>query len=186
VGNDSINGGNGADTINYAAAGSGVTVNLALATAQIVGGGQGTDTIVNVENILGSAFGDTLTGSAVANSFSGGAGKDNLAGGAGNDRFVYLATGDSAVGANADRILDFAAGDILDLSAIDANANTVGTNDAFTQVGAFSNVAGQFTLAFDGGSNTTTLLGDTDGNGAADFSVLFTGDVTALTGTWVL
>jgi len=109
-----------------------------------------------------------------------------LAGAGGNDRFVYLATGDSAAGADADRIVDLSAGDILDLSGIDANANTVGTNEAFTQVGAFSNVAGQFTLAFDGGSNTTTLLGDTDGNGVADFSILFTGDVTALTGSWVL
>ena len=87
-------------------------------------------------------------------------------------------------GANADRITDFAAGDVLDLSAIDANVNTSGTNEAFVRVANFSGVAGQFTLAF--GCGTTTLLGDTDGNGLADFSVLFTGDVTALTGSWVL
>jgi len=186
TGNDSIDGGANLDTISYAAAGSGVTVSLALATAQAVGGGQGSDTIVNVENILGSAFADTLIGSTLANVLTGGGGKDSLTGGAGNDRFVYLATADSVVGANADRIADFAAGDILDLSGIDADANTVVTNDAFTQVGSFSSVAGQFTLAFDGGSNTTTLLGDTNGDGVADFSILFTGDVTALTGTWVL
>jgi len=30
------------------------------------------------------------------------------------------------------------------------------------------------------------LLADVNGDGAADFSILFTGDVTALTGTWVL
>jgi len=186
AGNDSVNGGAGIDTILYGVTAGGVTVNLGLATAQTAGGGQGIDTIVNVENISGSTFGDTLTGSTAANVLTGGAGKDVLAGAGGNDRFVYLATGDSAAGANADRITDLNAGDILDLSGIDANANTVGTNEAFTQVGAFSNVAGQFTLAFDGGSNTTTLLGDTDGNGVADFSILFTGDVTALTGSWVL
>jgi len=185
-GNDSIDGGANIDTLSYAAAGSGVTINLALATAQAVSGGQGIDTIVNVENLTGSAFGDTLAGSALANVLTGGAGKDNLTGGAASDRFVYLAIGDSVAGVNADRILDFAAGDILDLSAIDANANTAPANEAFTQVGAFSSVAGQFTLAFNGGSNTTTLLGDTDGNGVADFSILFTGDVTALTGSWVL
>jgi len=189
AGNDTLDGGAGTgDTISYAGAGAGVgvTVNLGLAAAQAVGGGQGTDTISGVENVIGSIYGDTLTGSGVANGLTGGAGKDVLTGGGGNDRFVYLTTGDSVVGANADRITDFAAGDILDLSAIDANANTTPTNEAFTQVGAFSNVAGQFTLAFDTGSNTTTLLGDTDGNGVADFSVLFTGDVTALTATWVL
>ena len=184
TGNDSIDGGVNLDTVSYVAAGNAVTVNLGLATAQAVGGGQGTDTIVNVENILGSAFGDTLTGSAVANILTGGVGKDTLAGGAGHDRFIYRATGDSTVGVNSDRITDLAAGDILDLSAIDAGANTVGVDDAFVQVGAFSNVAGQYTLAFSGG--TTTLLADVNGDGAADFSILFTGDVTALTGTWVL
>jgi len=186
TGNDSIDGGANIDTISFAGAGSAVTVSLALTTAQAVGGGQGTDTIVNVENILGSAFGDTLTGSTLANILTGGGGKDVLAGGGGNDIFAFLATSDSTAGANADRIADFNAGDILDLSAIDANANTVGINDAFSRVAAFSNVAGQFTLAFAAGSNTTTLLGDTDGNGVADFSVLFTGDVTALTTGWVL
>jgi len=184
VGNDGINGGNGVDTISYAVTSAAVTVNLGLTTAQAVGGGQGTDTIFNVENIIGSAFGDTLTGSAAANRITGGTGKDTLTGAGGNDRFVYLATSDSTVGANADRITDHNLGDILDLSAIDANANTAGINDAFVRVAAFTNVAGQFTLAFSGG--TTTLLADTDGNGAADFSVLFTGDVTAQTANWVL
>jgi len=186
TGNDSIDGGANIDTISYAAAGNAVTVNLGLATAQAVGGGQGSDTIVNVENIIGSAFGDTLTGSAAANRFTGGAGKDTQTGGAGNDRFVYMAIGDSVAGANADRITDLAAGDILDLSAIDANANTAGTNEAFTKVGAFSGTAGQFTLAFSGGANTTILLADVNGDSVADFSILFTGDVTALSGSWVL
>ena len=185
-GNDGIDGGAGIDTLIYAVTSAGVTVNLGLTVAQAVGGGQGIDTIVNVENVSGSGFGDTLTGNALANSLTGGAGRDMLTGGAGNDRFVYLAAGDSGAGANADRILDFGAGDILDLSAIDADANSVGTDEAFTHVAAFSGVAGQFTLAFDGGSNMTTLLADADGNGAADFSILFTGDVTTLTSTWVL
>ena len=109
-----------------------------------------------------------------------------MGGGAGNDRFVYLATGNSPASSNADRILDFAAGDVLDLSAIDANANRGGVNDAFVRVASFSGLAGQVTVAFVAGTNMTTLLGDTDGSGVADFSVLFTGDVTALTGTWAL
>ena len=186
TGNDSLDGGAGVDTIAYAVTSAGVTVNLGLTTAQAVGGGQGSDTIVNVENISGSAFGDTLTGNALANALTGGAGRDVLTGGAGNDRFIYLASGDSAVGANADRIADFALGDILDLSAIDANANSAGTNEAFVRVGAFTGVAGQFTLAFAAGANLTTLLGDTNGDGAADFSILFTGNVMNLTTSWVL
>ena len=35
-------------------------------------------------------------------------------------------------------------------------------------------------------TNTTTALFDTNGDAAADMTILFTGNVTALTGTWVL
>jgi len=186
IGNDSINGGNGIDTVVFAGAGSAVTVDLRIATAQAVGGGQGTDMIVNVENVVGSRFADVLTGSSAVNVLTGGAGKDVLTGAGGNDRFVYLATTDSMPGANADRITDFNPGDILDLSAIDANRNTPDTNDAFTRVGAFSGIAGQFTLAFSSASGVTTLLADTNGDRVADFSILFSGNVTATTSTWVL
>ena len=77
--------------------------------------------------------------------------------------------------------------------AIDADAGmakrasySAGVNDAFSRVVSFSTVAGQFALAFDAGGNATLLPGETDGNGVADFSVLFTGHVTALTAGWVL
>ena len=184
-GTDSIDGGSGIDTVSYAAASAGVTVSLALATAQAVGGGQGTDTILNVENLLGSAFADTLTGSALANTITGGAGKDFLTGGAGNDSFVFTALTDSVPGANADRITDFAAGDILDLSRIDADTTSPGTDEAFHLAAGFTHHAGEVTLAYDAGSNTTTLLADTNGDTSADMSILFTGDVTGLTGTWL-
>jgi len=146
----------------------------------VIDGGSGADMLDggNGNDVLKGAGGDDV--------LVGGAGRDMLTGGAGNDRFVYLATGNSPASTNADRILDFAAGDVLDLSAIDAIAGTVGTNEAFVRVASFSGVAGQLTLAFASGTGTTTLLGDTDGNGVADFSILFSGDVTALTGSWVL
>jgi Ca2+-binding RTX toxin-like protein len=44
-----------------------------------------TDTLINIENLAGSAINDTLTGDANANVLSGGAGNDALWGGAGND-----------------------------------------------------------------------------------------------------
>jgi len=185
AGNDGIDGGGNVDTVSYANGGA-VIVNLGLATAQAVGGGQGTDTIVNVENIVGSANADTLSGNALANVIAGGGGRDALTGGAGNDRFVYAATGDSGIGAVADRITDFASGDILDLSAIDADASSAGTNEAFHAVASFTSHAGEFTLAFDGGANTTIFLADVTGDGMADMAILFTGDVTGLTASWVL
>ena len=57
-------------------------------------GGAGTDTLVAIEGLSGSAFGDVLVGDGSANlllgvggndTFNGGAGNDTLEGGAGND-----------------------------------------------------------------------------------------------------
>ena len=94
------------------------------------------------------------------------------------------ALGDSAP-ATPDRITDFASGDRLDVSAIDANS-TLGGDQAFHFAAAFTHAAGEYTLAYDVGTNTTTALFDTNGDAVANMAILFTGDVTALTGTWML
>ena len=84
LGNDSISGGAGSDTVSYADASVGVTVNLALTTAQnTVGGGK--DKLSSIENVAGSDQSDTLIGSGGANRLAGGAEDDLLQGKAGND-----------------------------------------------------------------------------------------------------
>jgi len=88
AGNDILNGGNGTDTASYANATSGVTVNLSLTSAQAVGGGEGSDTLTSIENLVGSSYADTLTGNSGANVLAGGAGNDILNGGAGNDVLI--------------------------------------------------------------------------------------------------
>jgi Ca2+-binding RTX toxin-like protein len=85
AGNDTLNGGDGSDTASYSGATSGVTVSLGIATAQAVGGGQGSDTLISIENLIGSNYADTLTGNSNANVLAGGAGNDTLNGGVGND-----------------------------------------------------------------------------------------------------
>ncbi|MDL9996992.1 peroxidase family protein [Variovorax sp. J22P240] len=106
AGNNVLTGGGGSDTASYATATAGVTVSLAIAGAQATGGA-GTDTLATIENLLGSAFNDTLTGSGTAgtgivNLLSGGAGNDTLGvtidnvrdtldGGAGTDTANYTA-----------------------------------------------------------------------------------------------
>ncbi len=66
----------------------------------------------------------TRCGAWPATTCSGRRGGDALKGGAGNDRFVYAALSDSAVsGLGKDAIADFATGDRIDLSAIDADGN---------------------------------------------------------------
>ncbi|MDM0104082.1 peroxidase family protein [Variovorax sp. J22R24] len=82
AGNNVLTGGGGSDTASYATATAGVTVSLAIAGAQATVGA-GSDTLASIENLLGSAFGDTLTASGTAaagvvNLLSGGAGNDTL------------------------------------------------------------------------------------------------------------
>ncbi len=91
IGNSGANvldGGNGVDTVSYASAASGVTVSLALFGGQDTLGA-GTDTLIDMENLTGSAFNDTLTGNAAANVIEGGGGDDLIEGGGGTDTASY-------------------------------------------------------------------------------------------------
>ena len=86
AGNDIINGGADTDIVNYADATGSVTVDLGDTTAQAVGGGAGTDTISNIENIIGSAYNDTFYSNHTAsNVFDGGATDSN-----GGDTVSYI------------------------------------------------------------------------------------------------
>ncbi|MBI5790411.1 MAG: DUF4347 domain-containing protein [Rhodocyclales bacterium] len=92
-GNNLINGGDGYDKTSYAGAVAGVTVNLA--TGQASGGG-GSDTLLNVEGVIGSGDDDSITGNGAANDLEGGNGADvldgafgpdTMTGGAGSDQY---------------------------------------------------------------------------------------------------
>jgi hypothetical protein len=82
--NDWVDGGDGIDTASYASATSAVNVSLNLTDGQETGGA-GRDTLVSIENLTGSAFGDTLTGNDSDNVFSSGDGNDTLTSGRGAD-----------------------------------------------------------------------------------------------------
>jgi len=76
-GNDILDGGTGVDTVLYANATTGVTVNLGVTTAQNTVGA-GTDIVLNVENLTGSSFNDILSGNASNNVLNGATGTDML------------------------------------------------------------------------------------------------------------
>lgn len=171
---DRVDGGSGVDGVSYAYAGSRVNVNLNLTTAQATGG-SGTDTILNVENLYGSAYGDTLSGNASGNQLYGAAGNDilngmggndTLNGGAGLDTFVFN-TALSAMG-NKDTITDFnVTDDTIQLeNAIFTKLTTLG---ALATANFCANATG---IATDSNDficyNTTTgaLSYDADGSGA--------------------
>ena len=73
-GNDTLDG-DGNDTASYASAKSAVTVSLAVSGPQTTGG-SGKDTLVSIENVIGSKFNDTFTAGPGTESFDGGAGTD--------------------------------------------------------------------------------------------------------------
>lgn len=84
LGNDVMDGGDGIDVVDYASASAGVRVDLSYGYYQETGGAGG-DTLVGIENLIGSAFSDVLTGDAKANAIDGGAGDDLLRGGDSSD-----------------------------------------------------------------------------------------------------
>jgi Ca2+-binding RTX toxin-like protein len=87
AGNDELDGGDGEDTVSYADAGEGVSVDLARAGPQFISTSRGSDQLVSIENITGSAHNDVLFGTAGANVLNGGGGADSLYGGAGDDTY---------------------------------------------------------------------------------------------------
>jgi len=150
-------------------------------------GGNGADVLqgeAGEDQLLGGAGGDTLLGGDGVDLLDGGAAADVLVGGAGADRFVYNDLSDSRAG-QADRILDFGAGDILDLGRIDADTFAAG-NQGFVMTNAFTFLAGEAVLKYDPNMGATWFLGDTDGDGAADFVLIIDGNHPTADPQWLL
>ena len=97
--NDLLNGGAGSDTADYSnihiggtkyiGATAGVTVNLNVQGVAQNTGGAGLDTLVSIENLIGTNFNDTLTGNGAKNVLSGLGGDDTLDGRGGIDTASY-------------------------------------------------------------------------------------------------
>jgi Ca2+-binding RTX toxin-like protein len=133
--------------------------------------------------IFAGAGADHVVGGGGADTIYGEGGADQLTGGAGGDTFRYTAATESTLAAK-DRILDFSAGDRIDLSAIDAIAG--GADDAFHFIGSgpFSHTAGEL-LAYASGVDWYDAA-DIDGNGATDFVIAVTTDHALGAGDFVL
>ena len=127
-------------------------------------GGAGDDTI------SASGGNDTIFGGIGDDTITGGTGRDLITGGAGADLFVFTTFADIGNTATTrDQIIDFTSKfDRIDLGALPGTLNFIGA-------AAFSNVANQLRYT----AATGILEGDTNGNGAADFS-LFLGAGTDL------
>jgi Ca2+-binding RTX toxin-like protein len=84
AGNDQLKGMAGSDTADYSASPAGISANLTSNTAT----GEGSDTFVEVEHLVGSNFNDVLVGNAGNNVLRGLNGNDVLDGQGGNDALV--------------------------------------------------------------------------------------------------
>ncbi|MGK9167870.1 hypothetical protein KXR53_16305 [Inquilinus limosus] len=194
AGADTINGGAGQDTAYYFESNAGVTVNLT--TGQGLGGHAQGDLLIDVENVGGSQFNDSLVGTATKNILRGyggddvlrgGGGVDELIGDAGADTFVFGSTADSNSVTGVDLIHDFGSnqGDKVHLSTIDANTSVAG-DQAFTFIGTsdFTGVAGE--LRYFTTAAGTIVWGDTNGDKAADLIISFEGSLTLAATDFVL
>lgn len=120
IGDDTLDGGDGADTADFTSGWQGATVNLATGTASDDGFGD-SDTLSNIENVIGTDHADTITGDANANELDGGAGDDTLTGGDGDDIM------DGAAGTDTADYSSDGAGVTVNLSsgtATDGNSDT--------------------------------------------------------------
>ena len=129
AGADRLNGGDGSDWASYRSSDTGVSVNLARGTG--AGGHAMGDVIIDIENLEGSAYDDSLIGNETSNHLIGGDGDDDLSGqvgfdvlqggngdddlrgGFGNDRLEGGAGADFLLGEQGDDRLDGGDGDDL-------------------------------------------------------------------------
>ncbi len=161
-GNDRLNGAGGSDTASYSRAGA-VTVDLRLTAAQNTLGA-GTDTLVSIENLIGSAYADTLTGNGGANVIEGGAGTDLLDGQGGADTASYAGAAAAVTVSLALTAQQDTKGAGLDTLKNFENLRGSAFNDKLTGDAAANRLeggAGNDTLT--GGGGTDTLVGG-DGN----------------------
>ena len=155
-GNDALDGGGigDSDTVDYGreistATGkgvvlvNGVTVDLAAGTATDAFGDS--DTLANIENVTGTAFGDQITGDANSNIIEGGDSADTLTGGSGADLFVSR-SGDTGV----DTVTDFnPVEDVFDLAELLDGAFTPATSSDYVRATS-AGTAATLSVDFDG------------------------------------
>lgn len=181
-GDDLFDGGDDFDSVSYRwwfEPSAGVEINLALATNQVINDGYGgTDTLVSIENVLGSDVADILIGNDLENSLHGEGGNDNINGAGGND-FILGGPGDDILdgGDDFDTVAYPFWGEVNQAIDIDLE-NNIANNDGFGNVDTllnFENVQGsQFNDVIRGDSQSNFIRGE-DGNdtiiprGGSDF-----------------
>ncbi|MFC3071796.1 calcium-binding protein [Shinella pollutisoli] len=189
-GNDKLFGGSGADLIS---GDSGKDILQGGSGNDTLIGGSGNDTLIGGtggDTLHGGTGNDTLKGDAGSDTLYGGRGADKLSGGKNADVFVFKSIAESTVAKSGrDTVYDFShgQGDKINLKAIDANQQRGSYSDqsfTFIEDDAFSGKAGE--LRYEKKGSNTYLYGDVNGDGKADFSILFRGAIDFVKGDFIL
>ena len=160
-GSDSYHGDTGSDTLDMSAVMTNIEVNLGTGLAGWAKTGTVTDQLYSIENVVTGSGNDTITASGAHNVIDTGAG---------HDKVVFHAASD----ANGDTILNFEAGDKIDVSGF--------MSGTINLVNGPTAAAGQIAISFENiaGENFTVLHGhDVNDN---EFQIDIKGH-HALTGT---
>ncbi|TDH58304.1 hypothetical protein E2C06_33275 [Dankookia rubra] len=180
AGSDVIDGRGGVDTVDYgssfiAAPTTGVFVNLStsaqtfnsvtVAAGTARDGWGGTDTLTNIEGILGTVSADTLIGSNLDNLLTGGAGADFLSGSGGNDTLLAGAGDDTLRGGDGADSIDGSAGNDIVYGGIGSDVidggEVAARNAIDYRLSPSGYAAGALTVLFTG--PTTATVTKTDG-----------------------
>ncbi len=159
---DTIDGGSGSDTVDYANITSKVNVTL---------GGSNSDRLIDIENIFSSSNDDTLVGDGNNNildgragndTLNGGSGADTLYGGDGNDTLIGGSGADTLYGGNGQDTADYSASSSITVNlAAGTIADGFGATDT---VDSIEIVKGSLSQDVMTGSNLSDTLIGSGGN----------------------
>lgn len=192
AGADTLDGGDGFDVVSYETSDAGVNVNLELGG---IGGHAEGDEYIDIEDVIGSAYGDLIAGSEGANWIWGGSGDDIIEGRGGNDVIAGGAGSDILIGGDGLDQLDYSEetvadgalyGLVVDMSTgyADVYHSSLFLPDRDTIVGFEGIIGTAHADWMRGGAGDDTLVGYLGddlivGSAGSDFLVGHEGDDTA-------
>jgi Ca2+-binding RTX toxin-like protein len=157
-----LNGSGGTDTASYNNSAN-IIATLGLNGANGSATGDGTDVLINIENLQGGSGNDTLTGNEQANKLEGRVGNDTLNGGAGNDSLIGGAGADVLVGGDGNDTATYEGSTAVNVSLVPGATNTVGDAQGDTLSGIENLIGSSANDVLTGDANANRLDGG-DGN----------------------
>jgi Ca2+-binding RTX toxin-like protein len=167
LGGDTLKGGVGTDTVSFEFTGA---VNVTINSSAVHDGF--TDTLIGIENIIGSSSNDTITGDAGDNTIDGGLGNDGISGGAGNDTVTYANAGAAGVTVNLSTGTASGAYGIDTINTVENIIGSIG-NDILTGSNTINNV-------IEGGAGDDVINGGTSASDTASYNTALSGVAVSL------